>query len=362
MLFTNGNYFVFLAAVFFVYWLLAAWRLPRIWLLLAASYYFYALWNPKFLALLILISTFDFLNALGIGKACSRTLRKSLVGLSVSLNVGALFLFKYFNFFGASLTDLLHKAGWHGSVPILSNLVLPLGLSFIAFRSLSYVIDVYRGTIDPTRRFVDYLTFVAFFPTIIAGPLARAKDLLPQFRTQPHLSNEEGAQALFLIMVGLVKKIAIADFLANNLVDRVFDQPQLYSSVETLFAIYGYALQIYCDFSGYTDIAIGSALLLGLKLPANFNRPYAAENIADFWRRWHISLSNWLRDYLYFSLPGKRSKVFPYGNLVVTMVIGGLWHGANWNFVVWGALHGFGLAFVRLWQTLLGNQKASGLR
>src|SRR5437016_6464786 len=248
MLFTNGNYFVFLAAVFFIYWLLAAWRLPRIWLLLAASYYFYALWNPRFLALLFLISTFDFLTALGIGKARSRPLRKSLVGLSVLLNVGALFLFKYFNFFSASLTDLLNKAGWHVSVPIFENLVLPLGLSFIAFRSLSYVIDVYRGTIEPTRRFVDYLTFVAFFPTIIAGPLARAKDLLPQFRAQPHLSNEEGAQALFLIMLGLVKKIAIADFLANNLVDRVFDQPQLYSSVETLFAIYAYALQIYCDF------------------------------------------------------------------------------------------------------------------
>jgi alginate O-acetyltransferase complex protein AlgI len=228
MLFTNGNYFVFLAAVFFVYWLFAAWRLPRIWLLLAASYYFYALWNPKFLALLFLISTFDFLNAMAIGKARSRPLRKCFVGLSVLLNVGGLFLFKYFNFFSSSLTDLLHKAGWHGSVPILESLVLPLGLSFIAFRSLSYVIDVYRGTIEPTRRFVDYLTFVAFFPTIIAGPLARAKDLLPQFRAQPHLSNEEGAQALFLIMLGLVKKIAIADFLANNLVDRVFDQPQLY--------------------------------------------------------------------------------------------------------------------------------------
>ena len=284
MLFTNGNYFVFLAAVFFFYWLLAAGRLPRNWLLLTASYYFYALWNPRFLALLFLISTFDFLNALAIGRARSRPLRKSLAGLSVLVNVGALFLFKYFNFFSSSLTDLLHKAGWHGSVPILANLVLPLGLSFIAFRSLSYVIDVYRGTIEPTRRFFDYLTFVAFFPTIIAGPLARAGDLLPQFRTQPHLSNEEGAQALFLIMIGLIKKIAIADFLANNLVDRVFDQLQLYSSVETLFAIYGYALQIYCDFSGYTDIAIGSALLLGIKLPANFKAPYQATSLRDFCR------------------------------------------------------------------------------
>src|SRR5712691_1342808 len=353
MLFTNGNYFVFLAAVFFVYWLLAAWRLPRIWLLLAASYYFYALWNPKFLALIILISTFDFLNALGIGKAHSRTLRKSLVGLSVLLNVGALFLFKYFNFFSASLTDLLNKAGWHGSVPILENLVLPLGLSFIAFRSLSYVIDVYRGTIEPTRRFVDYLTFVAFFPTIIAGPLARAKDLLPQFRARPNLTNEEGEQALFLIMLGLIKKIAIADFLANNLVDRVFDQPQLYSSVETLFAIYGYALQIYCDFSGYTDIAIGSALLLGFRLPANFNAPYRATSLRDFWRRWHITLSNWLFDYVFVSLGGiRKRRLNLYRNLILTFLVGGLWHGAAWTFVVWGALHGLGLAAHHAWGAL----------
>ncbi|PYS44220.1 MAG: MBOAT family protein, partial [Acidobacteria bacterium] len=253
MLFTSGNYFIFLAAVFFVYWLLARWRLARVCFLLAASYYFYALWNPKFLALLFLLSTFDFLNALGIHKAPRPALRKLLLSLSVLVNVGALFTFKYFNFFSASLTDLLKKVGWHSSLPMFESLVLPLGLSFIAFRSLSYVIDVYRGTIEPTRRYLDYLTFVAFFPTIIAGPLARARDLLPQFQTRPVVSNEEGAQGLFLILLGLVKKIAIADFLANNLVDRVFDQPQLYSSVETLCAIYGYALQIYCDFSGYTD-------------------------------------------------------------------------------------------------------------
>jgi len=353
MLFTNGNYFVFLAAVFFVYWLLAKWRLPQVCFLLCASYYFYALWNPKFLALLFLLSTFDFLNALCIGKARGRILRKSLVSLSVRANIGALFLFKYFNFFSASLTDLLNKAGWHVSTPVFQNLILPLGLSFIAFRSLSYVIDVYRGTTKPTHRFVDYLTFVAFFPTIIAGPLARAKDLLPQFRTRPSLSNEEGAQALLLITLGLIKKIAIADFLANNLVDRVFDQPQLYSSVETLFAIYGYALQIYCDFSGYTDIAIGSALLLGFKLPANFNSPYLSTSLRDFWRRWHITLSNWLFDYVFVSFGGIRKRRFNlYRNLILTFLIGGLWHGAAWTFVVWGLLHGLGLSANHGWESL----------
>ena len=353
MLFTSGNYFIFLAAVFFVYWLLAKWRLPQVCFLLAASYYFYALWNPKFLALLFLLSTLDFLNALCIGKARRRILRKSLVSLSVLMNIGTLFLFKYFNFFSGSLTDLVNKAGWRVSSPILPNLILPLGLSFIVFRSLSYVIDVYRGTTEPTRRFVDYLTFVAFFPTIVAGPLARAKDLLPQFGVRSSLSNDEGAHALLLITVGLIKKIAIADFLANNLVDRVFDQPQLYSSVETLFAIYGYALQIYCDFSGYTDIAIGSALLLGFKLPANFNAPYRSASLRDFWRRWHITLSNWLFDYVFVSLGGIRKRRFNlYRNLILTFLIGGLWHGAAWTFVVWGLLHGLGLSANHAWESL----------
>ena len=353
MLFTSGNYFIFLAAVFFVYWLLARWRLARVCFLLAASYYFYALWNPKFLALLFLLSTFDFLNALGIHKAPRPALRKLLLSLSVLVNVGALFTFKYFNFFSASLTDLLKKVGWHSSLPMFESLVLPLGLSFIAFRSLSYVIDVYRGTIEPTRRYLDYLTFVAFFPTIIAGPLARARDLLPQFQTRPVVSNEEGAQGLFLILLGLVKKIAIADFLANNLVDRVFDQPQLYSSVETLCAIYGYALQIYCDFSGYTDIAIGSALLLGFKLPANFNSPYRAVSLRDFWRRWHITLSNWLFDYVFVSFGGLRQRRLNlYRNLILTFLIGGLWHGAAWTFVIWGALHGLGLSANHAWDSL----------
>ena len=353
MLFTSGNYFIFLAAVFFAYWLVARWSRARICFLLAASYYFYALWNPKFLALIFLLSTVDFLNALAIGKTRTVQWRKYLVGLSVVMNAGTLFLFKYFNFFSRSMDDLLHKVGWHVSLPILENLVLPLGLSFIAFRSLSYVIDVYRGTIEPTRRYFDYLTFIAFFPTIIAGPLARAKDLLPQFQIRPSLSNEDGAQALFLILLGLVKKIAIADFLANNLVDRVFDQPQLYSSLETLAAIYGYALQILCDFSGYTDIAIGSALLLGFKLPANFNSPYRALSLRDFWRRWHITLSNWLFDYVFVSLGGLRKRrINLYRNLMLTFLIGGLWHGAAWTFVIWGALHGLGLSANHAWESL----------
>jgi D-alanyl-lipoteichoic acid acyltransferase DltB (MBOAT superfamily) len=198
---------------------------------------------------------------------------------------------------------------------------------------------------------------------MLAGPITRVQSLVDQMEKRKPLEPADGGRALFLIGMGLLKKLAIADYLAENLVNRIFDFPNLYSGTEVLTGVYGYAFQLYYDFSGYTDIAIGSALLLGLKLPANFNRPYTAENLTDFWRRWHITLSNWLRDYLYFSLPGLRlSKFFSYFNLVVTMVIGGLWHGASWNFVIWGALHGFGLVVVRLWQSMVpSSAKASGL-
>ncbi|MCU1264218.1 MAG: putative poly(beta-D-mannuronate) O-acetylase [Acidobacteria bacterium] len=350
MLFTNGNYFIFLAIIFFAYWLLATKRSVPVVFLLAASYYFYALWNPKFLGLIFLLSSVDFVVALGLGKLGSRALRRLLVGVSLLTDIGVLIVFKYFNFFSVSLTELLSHVGWRLSPISLGNLILPLGLSFITFRSLSYVIDVYRGTIKPTSHYFDYLAFVAFFPTVIAGPVVRAADLLPQFRARPALSSEQGAQAIFLIMLGLIKKIAIADFLGNNLVDRVFDQPQLYSSLETLAAIYGYALQIYCDFSGYSDIAIGSAMLLGFKLPLNFDAPYRAGDLRDFWRRWHISLSTWLFDYVFVSLGGLRKRRFNlYRNLVLTFLVGGLWHGAAWTFVIWGGLHGLGLSLNHWW-------------
>lgn len=353
MLFTSGNYFIFLAIVFLAYWLLAVRRRVPVLFLLAASYYFYALWNPRFLALLFLISTIDFLTAWGLGTKRSRLVRRLLLLTSILSDLGTLFTFKYFNFFSASLAELIGRFGWHTSPRIFSNLILPLGLSFITFRSLGYVIDVYRGTLRPTKRYFDYLAFVAFFPTVVAGPIVGAGDLLPQFRERPELTSEQGSQALFLILLGLIKKIAIADFLGNNLVDRVFDQPQLYSSLETLAAIYGYALQIYFDFSGYSDIAIGSALLLGFKLPINFNAPYRARDLRDFWRRWHITLSTWLFDYVFVSFGGLRKRRFNlYRNLFLTFLIGGLWHGAAWTFVVWGALHGIGLSLNHWWVRL----------
>jgi D-alanyl-lipoteichoic acid acyltransferase DltB (MBOAT superfamily) len=349
MLFTTGKYWLFLTIVFFVYWSVARRRSLRVIVILLASYYFYALWNPTFVPLLFALSTIDFLTARGISLTTNSRLRRGLLLISIVTDVGTLIVFKYFNFFSTSATALLELLHWQTRSFLIEDLVIPLGLSFLTFRSLSYVIDVYRKTMPATNRYLDYLAFVAFFPTLIAGPVVRAKELLPQF-SQTKIENEQGVEAIFLILIGLVKKVAIADVIGMNLVDRVFDQPQLYSSLETLAAIYGYALQIYCDFSGYSDIAIGSAMLLGFKLPDNFNSPYRALNLRDFWRRWHITLSNWLFDYVYLSIGGLRKRRFNlYRNLFLTFLIGGLWHGASWTFVIWGALHGIGLSLNHWW-------------
>jgi D-alanyl-lipoteichoic acid acyltransferase DltB (MBOAT superfamily) len=247
------------------------------------------------------------------------------------------------------------------------NIVAPIGISFFVFQSLAYVIDVYRKDTEPARSYADYLAFVSFFPTIVAGPILRAKHLLPQLRAQLMLDSATGGQALFLIAIGLIKKIAIADYLSANLVERVFDFPERFSSLEVLAGIYGYGLQIYADFSGYSDIAIGSAMLLGFALPVNFNAPYRALDLPEFWRRWHISLSTWLRDYVFFAIAGPRARnsMALYGGLVVTMFVGGLWHGPAWTFVLWGLLHGVGLVAVRAWASLrkrLGLTKRNSRR
>lgn len=313
-------------------------RAAALGVILLANYFFYAKWDLRYLALIPAASTCDFFIGWGLQVSKVPSIRRVLVTTSIVMNIGILAVLRY--------------------VP-LSTVALPLTLSFYVFQALTYTIDIYRGDAKGTKSYLTHLAAVSFFPTTLAGPITRVSSLISQFEKRKPLDPADGGRALFLIGMGLMKKLLIADYLSSNLVNRVFDFPTLYTGAETLIAVYAYALQIYYDFSGYTDIAIGSALLLGIKLPPNFNRPYAAENIADFWRRWHISLSNWLRDYLYFSLPGKRSKVFTYVNLVITMVIGGLWHGANWNFVIWGALHGFGLAFVRLWQTQFGASKSA---
>jgi D-alanyl-lipoteichoic acid acyltransferase DltB (MBOAT superfamily) len=246
-------------------------------------------------------------------------------------------------------------------------LALPVGISFFTFESMSYVIDVYRRQIRPHESYLEYLGFVAFFPHLVAGPIIRPRDLLPQLAAPPRFDPVAGSDGLFLIATGLLKKVAIGDTLATQLIDRIFDAPLQYSGLECYLAVVGYAVQIYCDFSGYTDIAIGSAQLLGIRFPVNFNAPYKATNLADFWHRWHISLSSWLRDYLYISLGGNRKGPGrTYVNLMATMLLGGLWHGANWTFVVWGAIHGAGLAVTRFlerhWPKKTGAPKPAPLR
>jgi alginate O-acetyltransferase complex protein AlgI len=357
MLLSSSIYFVFLIGVFLLYWPLQRWRAAGLAVLLFANYFFYAKWGLFYLVLIPAASFTDYLVGLALGSAQRPWLRRLLVSLSVLMNLGILASFKYMPFFletWAGLTGLTAPA-WHWT--------FPLGISFYCFQSLTYTIDLYRRDGKPVRSLLTHMTAVSFFPTTLSGPITRVLALAPQLESVPKtLSGADGGRALFLIGLGLAKKFFIADYLAENLVNRVFDTPTLYSGMEVLIGVYGFAWQLYYDFSGYTDIAIGSALLLGLKLPANFNQPYAALNIADFWRRWHITLSNWLRDYLFFSLPGHRSrwKVFVYFNLIVTMVLGGLWHGAAWTFIVWGALHGLGLAGHRLWLTLRGNPRPSG--
>jgi len=345
MLLFSPTYFVFLTAIFFLYWPLTRIRALSLAVILFANYFFYLKFDLFYLALIPVASTIDFLLALGIQKSKRQGLRRMLVSLSILLNLGILATFKYMPLVNSSWT-------W----------VFPLGISFYTFQALSYTIDVYRRDAKATDSILAYLAAVSFFPTILAGPITRPASLISQFeKKEKTLLPADGGRALFLIGLGLIKKLLIADYLADNLVNRVFDLPKLYTGFEVLIGVYGYAVQLYYDFSGYSDIAIGSALLLGLKLPVNFNRPYESENIAEFWRRWHISLSSWLRDYLYFSLPGLRSKwkIFTYSNLVITMLLGGLWHGASWNFAVWGLLHGAALALQRAVQAYRHNAKPS---
>lgn len=350
MLLSSSLYLYFLVAVFFLYWPLSRWRATGLAVLLFANYFFYVKWDLFYLFLIPIASTIDYAIGLGLGRAIGTFTRRLLVSLSILLNLGILAAFKYAGFF---------LDGWSqvtGTAKIDWSWTFPLGISFYCFQSLTYTIDLYRRDAKPISSYLTHLTAVSFFPTTLAGPITRVADLAKQLeKKSPALLPEDGGRGLFLIGLGLMKKLLIADYLGENLVNRVFDFPDLYSGFEVLIGVYAYALQLYYDFSGYTDIALGSAAILGLKLPINFNQPYSASNINDFWRRWHISLSNWLRDYLYFSLPGKRGAVMPYLNLIITMALGGLWHGANWTFVIWGLLHGVGQAIARFWQARRGK-------
>jgi alginate O-acetyltransferase complex protein AlgI len=377
MLFNSALYGVFLVATFVVFWALLRHRLARTLFLVLASYgfYFYGTWDAAAdqqvplgavgwsvlcLGVIFVGSSLDFLIGRALGRTESPRLRKLLLLVSIFYYLGVLSIFKYFNFAVDSFAALFAALGLHVR-PVHLRLVLPFGISFFTFETMSYTIDVYRREFPPARRYLDYLLFVCFFPHLVAGPIVRPREMLPQFAVDPPLDPDMQARGLWLIATGLAKKIGIGDYLALNLVGRVFDNPERFSSVEIAVAIYAYAFQIYADFSGYTDVAIGSALLFGYRLPENFNAPYTAVNLQDFWRRWHISLSTWLRDYLYIPLGGSRFGPWKtYRNLAITMLLGGLWHGASWNFVIWGGLHGVGLGVTRMWQRWRGSDGGQG--
>jgi len=340
MLFNSSEYVVFFLAVLSLTWLVVGFPRLRLWLLLLASYYFYAS-NNHWLIMLILISTqVDYVAGLVIARTQSQRTRNAALVASIACNLGILGTFKYFNFFAASLVGLANGAGWNLSWVDL-HIALPVGISFYTFQSMSYTIDVYRGRIPAEPSWVRFSFYVAFFPQLIAGPIVRASHFLPQLSEPPQLDRDTFEQALFLVMRGLFKKIVLADFLAHY-ADAAFNTPGAVNVAGAWIGVYAFSLQIYFDFSGYSDIAIGCSRLCGYRLPDNFRRPYMASSMADFWRRWHISLSSWLRDYLYIPLGGNRmpGKAGVYRNLMITMLLGGLWHGAAFHFVLWGLLHG----------------------
>ena len=348
MLFPTIEFAIFFAVVFPVTWLLNNHNTAKKWFLVAVSYVFYAFFRVDFTLILLASSVINFALALWLGSLAGGAARKAVLWLGIALNLCILATFKYYNFFVASAMNAAHGIGWDLSLPFF-EVGLPIAISFLTFHALSYIIDVYRHKLAPTRSLVDILLYISFFPHLVAGPIVRARIFLEQTIRKSDPKDIRLAMSVFLIVGGLFKKVVVANYLSTDFVDGVFRSPTEYSRLDLLLGMYAYALQIYCDFSAYTDIAIGVANLLGYQFPQNFNQPYRATSVQDFWRRWHITLSGWLRDYLYIPLGGSRDGTwFTYRNILITMLLGGLWHGASWNFVIWGGLHGVALVVERL--------------
>ena len=410
LLFTQLYFWGFFAVVLTIYSIVYKQRALRNAFLFFASLFFYYKTSGFFFVILIISTLIDFGIGHGIYHSKKTVVKKLLVALSVTVNLFLLGYFKYAYFFadfvsdvfGVDITVINHFALWTNELTgtnfIWDRILLPVGISFFTFQTISYSVDIYRGLIKPVNNILDFGFYVSFFPQLVAGPIVRAADFIPQLYKEYQLTKEQFGIALFWILNGLLKKMFLADYIAVNFVDRVFANPASYSGFENMMALFGYSLQVYADFSGYTDIAIGIALLLGFRLPVNFNSPYKAHSVGDFWRRWHISLSTWLRDYLYIPMGGNRSGSFfsyfmmfiiiffvsllaqswyvPVGfaglvlvfyllsrfspqfkrwtdtniNLMLTMLWGGLWHGSSWNFVIWGGLNGLGLVVYKLWK------------
>ncbi len=341
MLFPTTDFAIFFALVFLGHWLLNP--RPRLWkpFMIGASYVFYSWWSPRFVLLLAGVSLLAQLGALGVHRIRDPKTRRAALALAVGAVLAPLAYFKYYGFFAVNVSNALSTAGIHRTLPLI-QVALPVGVSFFTFMAVSYVVDVYHRGIEPTG-WVDLFLYLSFFPHLVAGPIVRPTELIPQLDVRRDPKHVDVAGAAWLILGGLFKKVVVSSFLASAIVDPVFGDPGRHSAIEVILAIVGYAVQIYADFSGYTDIAIGIAKLLGFQFPINFNRPYSAVSLQDFWRRWHMTLSRWLRDYLYIPLGGSRKgERRTYINIGLTMVLGGLWHGAAWNFVFWGGLHGAG--------------------
>lgn len=337
MLFNSVEFMIFFPLVVSAYFLCPA--RYRWALLLAASYYFYAAWRLEYVLLLLISTGVDYFAGIQMGKLAERSKRLKYLILSLVTNLGLLFTFKYFNFFNESVRDLFDVFNIFYNVPAF-DVLLPVGISFYTFQTLSYSIDVYLGRQEPERHLGIFAVYVSFFPQLVAGPIERAGRLLPQFHATHRFSEEQVVLGLRLMLWGLFKKVVIADRLAIY-VNSVYNNPTDYSGLTMLVATYFFAFQIYCDFSGYSDMAVGAARVLGIRLMDNFQQPYMARSIADFWRRWHISLTTWFRDYLYIPLGGNRVSVPRwYLNIAIVFLVSGLWHGASWTFVIWGGLHG----------------------
>lgn len=356
LMFNTGLFMLLFTVFMLIFWMVKGIRVLKMTLVILFSLYFYYKSSGMCCLILLGVCLSDFILGLLMEQASRRSLawaKRLIVGLNVAVNVGMLAYFKYFNLILDTLSNFF-------TMEIsVETLLLPAGISFFTFRSISYIVDLYRGQTSACHNLFDYIFFLTFFPPLLAGPVVRAKDFLPQVKGNPAVTPAMTSEGIFLIITGLIKKVVIADFISGNFVERVFDNPALYSGFENLMATFGFTVQLYCDFSGYSDMAIGIALLMGYRFLENFNAPFKAQNPTEFWHRWHISLSTWLRDYVYIPLGGNRcSRPRMYFNQFATMVIGGLWHGASWMYVIWGAIHGGLLVLHKMLRRLFPLQVA----
>lgn len=346
LLFNTGLFLLLFVGFLMIYQAMRKWHAAKMIFVILFSLYFYYKSSAEYCFILLGVCVSDFALGRWLGSVKDKAGKRAIVALNVVINVGMLVYFKYFNLLYQTFANLTNT-----SFDAL-NIVLPAGISFFTFRSISYMVDIYRGQMEPCKNFLQYCFFLTFFPPLLAGPVVRAKDMLPQIASNPVASRSMVSEGLFLIIAGLIKKVIIADYISGNFVDRVFENPSLYTGLENLMGSIGFVVQIYCDFSGYSDMAIGIALLLGFRFKSNFNLPFKSQSPTEFWKRWHISLSSWLMDYVYIPLGGNRKgKARQHVNLMSTMLIGGLWHGASWMYLLWGGYNGALLVGHKIWKS-----------